>query len=686
MKKIYSLLVILLAMTSSQPVAAQGWPSDYDGVMLQAFYWDSFTPSQWRTLEAQAGDISSYFSLVWVPQSGRTGNTLSMGYDPLYWYDQNSSFGNEAELKSMIQTYKSLGTGVIADVVINHRSNVSNWVDFPKETNPWDGKTYQMYSTDICRDDDGGATLNWANNNGYQLSANNDTGEGWGGMRDLDHKSQNVQDNCKAYLKYLLNYLGYTGFRYDMVKGYSGSYTGLYNTDCGVAYSVGECWDGTNTIKNWIEATRTNGEIQSAAFDFQFRYTVRNAINRNDWTQLGKQNEGNWPLMSSNYQNGAYRRYAITFVENHDTERRSNAAQDPIVRDTLAANAYLLAMPGTPCVFMTHWLDCKKDIKMMINARKAAGINSLSNYANFANNTGYYAVKVDGTKTSLLAVVGNNADAYAPNQNFQRILSGHHYAYYMLKSAEQAWVDLPSGSYDGAQTATLTAVSTNDNARIVYTTDGSDPTPQSTQAVSGTTINLAPGNTTLKAALLVNGAVGAIITRQYNITNFEPYDFTAYVNTDAVGWSFVNFWSWGGDNSHSPANKNWPGDKVTSTVSIDGKNWFAKTYRINSITDEVNFVFSTNSGSPQTVDVNGIKNDTFFEISAETESGKNKVNIITTDIKPTIANEAAPSADIYSIDGRLIRRGTPGTTPQQMTQGLPTGIYIMGGRKLIINN
>ncbi|MBR4218343.1 MAG: alpha-amylase, partial [Bacteroidales bacterium] len=108
------------------------------------------------------------------------------------------------------------------------------------------------------------------------------------------------------------------------------------------------------------------------------------------------------------------------------------------------------------------------------------------------------------------------------------------------------------------------------------------------------------------------------------------------------------------------------------------------SFRINSATDEVNFVFSTNSGSPQTVDINGIKQDTFFEISSETEGGKNKVNILTTGIKPTIASEAAPSADIYSIDGRLIRRGTPGTTPQQMTQGLPAGIYIMGHKKVMV--
>ena len=683
MKKIRLLLTSLLVIISYGSTSAQGWPANYDGVMLQAFYWDSFTPSQWRTLESQASDITPYFSLVWVPQSGRTGNAQSMGYDPLYWYDQNSSFGNEAQLKSMIQTFKTQGTGVIADVVINHRSNVSNWVDFPQETNPYDGKTYQMLSTDICRDDDGGATLNWANQNGYSLSPNNDTGEGWGGMRDLDHKSQNVQENVKAYLKYLINYLGYTGFRYDMVKGYSGSYTGMYNADCGVPFSVGECWDGTVTIKNWIEATRANDAIQSAAFDFQFRYTVRNAINRRDWTYLGKQNEGNWPLMSSNYNSGNYRRYAVTFVENHDTERRSNAAQDPIVRDTLAANAYLLAMPGTPCVFMTHWMAYKQDIKMMINARKAAGIHSMSNYANFANNTNYYVVKVSGEKADLLAAVGTDATTYTPSSRYQKILSGYHYAYFLDKNAEIAWVDLPSGNYDGMQKATLVAVSNDETATLVYTTDGTDPTPQSNKVASGSTIDIPTGETTLKVGLLKNGAVSSITTRQYAISSFEPYDFDVYVNTDAVGWTSVNFWSWGGDGTHSPSNSAWPGDKVSTTVSVEGKNWFKKTYHINNATDEVNFVFSTGSGSPQTVDINGIKNTTFFEISANKDGSKHLVNIVPTAIHE-LNTDDSKMADIYSIDGRLLRKGTTNANKQEMLQGLPQGIYVIGGKKVLV--
>ncbi len=684
MKRINTLSIVILMLASALTASAQGWPSNYNGVMLQAFYWDSFTPSQWRTLESQASDISNYFSLVWVPQSGRAANNPSMGYDPLYWYDQNSSFGNEEQLKSMIQTFKAKGTGVIADVVVNHRGNLSNWVDFPTEVNPLDGQTYSMSSTDICRDDDGGATLNWATQNGYSLSANNDTGEGWGGMRDLDHKSANVQANVNAYLKYLREYLGYTGFRYDMVKGYSGSYTGQYNSNCGVEYSVGECWDGTSTIRRWIDATKVNDVIQSAAFDFQFRYTVRNAINRNDWTYLGKQNDGSWPLMSNNYENGGYRRYAVTFVENHDTERRANAGQDPIVRDTLAANAYLLAMPGTPCVFMTHWMACKKDIKMMINARQAAGIQSMSTYANQANNTNYYAVRVTGDKSELLAVVGNNATSYEPGTRWQRILSGYHYAYFLAKTAELAWVDLPSGEYDGAQSATLTAVSEDEGAQLVYTTDGSEPTAQSTRVASGTTITIPAGTTTLKVGLLKGGNVSSIITREYTVSTFEPYAIDIYVNTDAVGWSSVNFWTWGGDGTHSPSNSSWPGDKVTTTVSAEGKNWFKKSYTINSATDEVNFVFSTNNGSPQTVDIVGINQTTFFEVSTATEGGKNLVNQVETGIaQPTLATGKG-SADIYSIDGRLIRRGTPGTSLSESTRGLPAGLYIMGHKKVVV--
>ena len=117
---------------------AQGWPANYGGVMLQGFFWDSFVDTQWTNLEKESDEISEYFDLVWVPQSGNCNTSYNvMGYAPVYWWDQNCTFGTEAQLRSMINTYKQKGVGVIADVVINHRGSVGvngSWVDFPAET------------------------------------------------------------------------------------------------------------------------------------------------------------------------------------------------------------------------------------------------------------------------------------------------------------------------------------------------------------------------------------------------------------------------------------------------------------------------------------------------------------------------------------------------------------------------
>ena len=430
MKRFYT---TLLMMVVALGMMAQGWPEKYNGVMLQAFYWDGYTDAQWSRLEKQVDNLSTTFDLVWLPQSGDCGGQ-SMGYDDLYWFPghYNSSFGTETELRSLITTFKNKGIGTIADVVINHRRNVSTWNDFPRET--YKGVTYQLTYKDICSDDE-------AASNGYQVGPNKDTGEGWDGMRDLDHKSENVQTNVKAYLKMLLEDFGYAGFRYDMVKGYSGEYTKLYNNDSKPQFSVGECWDSSNTIKNWIDAT----DKTSAAFDFQFRYTVRNAANNSDWSNLGKQNDGNWPLVSSSFYTGSYRQYAVTFVENHDTEYRSaTAQQDPLRKDTLAANAYLLAMPGTPCVFLKHWQAYKQEIANMAAVRKAVGVNNMSKPTNLASHKDYYAVQVagDGSK-KLLCVVGTNAATYKPsNTAWKKVISGYHYVYY-VQGIEPSAITLP---------------------------------------------------------------------------------------------------------------------------------------------------------------------------------------------------------------------------------------------------
>jgi len=606
--------------TKQEPVlsATQGWPAEYGGVMLQAFYWDSFTDSQWSELQAHADEMAGTFDLVWLPQSGNCGGT-SMGYDDLYWFDNyNSSFGNEQQLRSLITTFKQKGIKTIADVVINHRKNLSNWVDFPKET--YKGVTYEMKSTDICSNDDGGKTKTWATQNGYSLSTNNDTGEGWDGMRDLDHKSENVQTIVKAYLDFLKNDLGYSGFRYDMVKGYSASFTAQYNASAEPEFSVGECWDGTSTISRWIDGTKINDQPASAAFDFQFRYVVRNAMNNQNYTRLGTQNDGSWPLISANWQNGAYRRYAVTFVENHDTERRSNAAQDPLLKDTLAANAFMLAMPGTPCVFMKHWQAYPAQIKAMVAARKQAGIHNESNFRTVRSASNCYINAIStGSDERMLVVIGNlkGNESFVDQTKWARVVEGRNYAYYLPCSLNTAYADLPSGTYEGTQTVRLSAVTTASDAWLVFTTDGNEPTTAYPSVGSGYALTLPVGTTTVKVGLLSDGKISSVITRTYIIKEKEsekPVEIPSFCTVSAgetcaffeapSAWGSVNCWRW--DKQYNYTGGTWPGVACTllGTAANGNKVWkwtLDSSKRVSQSSTNEGIIF--NDGANQTPDL-----------------------------------------------------------------------------------
>ena len=598
---------------------SQGWASDYSGVMLQGFSWDSYNESQWKVLEKQADELKNYIDLVWLPQSGKCLETTQvMGYMPYYYFNQNSSFGSEAELRSLITKFKAAGIGAIADVVINHR-NTEGWYNFPAET--YKGVTYQMQSTDICKNDDGGTTATQAATDGVSLSQNNDEGTDFGGCRDIDHKSENVQKVIKAYLKYLKDDLGYTGFRYDMVKGFDGSHVADYNDATGVEYSVGEYWDGNDKIESWIN--RTNKK--SAAFDFQFRYNVRDAVNGAANGKVATSSD--WSKLNSNdnlMHDANYRRYAVTFVENHDTQKRSESEQnDPLRKDTIAANAYMLAMPGTPCIFQPHWNAYKSEIKEMIAARKYAGITNMSNYANKQSKKTLYVNEVTGTKHKLLVAVGNDAAGYAGETGYTKILSGYHYAYFLSNDAETSWTSMPSGSYEEGFKTTLTAVSQTEGAKLVYTLDGSTPTAKSTTVESGKEISI-NGTCTLKVGLLVNGEVRNIATHQYTIEKFKAYKFMVYVNADAVNWNSLYCYTW-----KKAASVEWPGEKMTETKTIGGKTWYYKEVSIDNANELVNIIFNNGKDKPQTVDITGLTSTAYFEIETSKEGKKNKVKDVT---------------------------------------------------------
>ena len=670
MRKIYFTLIALLASIN---MFAQGWPANYSGVMLQGFSWDSYDYSQWTVLEKQAADMKGFIDLVWLPQSGKCIETTQvMGYKPYYYFNQNSSFGTEAELRSLIAKFKANGIGAIADVVVNHR-NTDGWFTFPTET--YNGVTYKMQPTDICKNDDGGATAKQATKEGVSLSNNNDEGQDWDGCRDLDHKSANVQKIIKAYLKFLKEDMGYTGFRYDMVKGFSGTHVADYNDATGVEFSVGEYWDGNPSIINWINKTNK----KSAAFDFQFRYNVRDAVGVKDNKVVSAQN---WSKLKSDnnlMHDPTYRQYAITFVENHDMQYRSADEQlDPLKRDTLAANAYMLAMPGTPCVFQPHWRAYKQEIKSMIEARKLAGITNMSNYTNKMAQTSCFANETTGDKAKLIVVVGNNTKAYTPSADYAKILEGYHYRYYLSKSAETAWCNIPSGEYEAGFKTKLTAVSQNSNAKLVYTTDGTDPTAKSKQVATGSTINI-DNTCTLKVGLLSNGTVTGIRTYNYTVKAFEPYTITVYANADQVtNWgSTMYFYAW---NTSGELTEKWPGTAVTATKTLNGKKWYYMDFKIKSKDAIVNIIFNQGKNKKQTEDLKAVNSTKFYEITTTQSQGKYTCKDVTASWAPTgitgtptISNTTTTDNAWYTLSGMKM-----GKKPAK------NGVYIHQGKKVII--
>lgn len=404
-------------MLFSLATMAQGWPANYDGVMLQGFFWDSYNDTNWANLEQQSDELSQYFNLVWVPNSAYAGSmSNNMGYHPVYWYKHDSAFGTEAQLRQMIKSFGAKGLGVIEDVVINHRNGVADWTDFPAEK--VDGVTWQLTANDICNDDE-------AKQAGKAVGPNADTGGSWGGARDLDHTSSNVQNNVVNYLRYLKDNLGYVGYRYDFVKGYAPRYTGQYNNTVKPKFSVGECWDGLDVIKQWVNGTRVDGAIQSAAFDFPMKYQIHDALSDGNWQKLKEASLAGDP---------AYARYAVTFVDNHDTGRPGPDGSSPLYAHVAAGNAYILAMPGTPCVWLSHWKSEKTMIKKLIVARKAAGLTNQSAILKAETVSGGFVLNTKGTKGNVLLLLGN-VTGYATN-GYKLAVEGDYFKLYVSEGVD----------------------------------------------------------------------------------------------------------------------------------------------------------------------------------------------------------------------------------------------------------
>lgn len=407
-----------------------GVPAEYEGVMLQAFYWDSYRldkygRTKWLDLLRDTAAICDNFDLVWFPPSGNGGG---VGYYTKTYSSQDSDWGSKAKLLELIGALHARGVKAIGDIVVNHRQSSSGWAKSFTPENFQGYGTWQITSEHICAGDEAFTSASSDSKNLPHGAA--DTGDNDGGCRDLDHTSQYVQDYIKAYLNWMRDSIGYDGWRYDMVKGYKGKYVSMYNLSSEPFLSVAEYWDGISALQTYLKSTDYNTMV----FDFPLKYVLRDNLGKGKYT--GLRNPAN------SLRSKGLSKYAVTFIDNHDTFERSDSKDNEYIAyncdvhaaanhtKILQANAYLLSMPGVPCVFWPHFAAFPNEIRQLISVRKAAGVHSESAVTEESAGTDWYSATVEGHNGTLIVRLGAGRDLTAP-AGFHQAADGDGYTLFL---------------------------------------------------------------------------------------------------------------------------------------------------------------------------------------------------------------------------------------------------------------
>ena len=586
-----------------KPVHGSSVPSECEDVMLQAFYYDSYRDgapgdvvisgttklgnTKWATLLNQSGEIGTYFDLVWLPPSGKSeGGT---GYHQTQYSNQNSDWGSQKELLEFIHRMHAADTKVVADIVINHAGCKSSWCDFYPQ-NFGEYGTFQPDASWICNTDEvnhnpeagewkGKAT--GVDDGGYNMQDN------YASARDWAHADPRVQEMMKAYLKWMKDVIGFDGWRYDYAQGFKGKYIDMYNSAAANYFSVVEFWNGDmNNIKSYLNDVNWN----TLAFDFSTKYSAIQGIADGDYTKC----------KGSGLLGAGLSKYAVTFVDSHDTyfgcqggrdnhdeiAGCGNSMKDSNKDRVLGANAFILSMPGVPCVFYPHWAKYKDEIGKMVLARKAAGVHSESKVSDEAGN-GYYKSTITGKHGSIRLLLGPNSGFNTTPAGYTLAYKGGNFAmYYTTTQAEVPVLSItPSTIYKTeSHTVEMSAVAWSGKPTIYYTTDGTDPKTSATKKTYTAAFTIS-GTVTVKAYAVLNGVESAVQEATYTYQAPQQTPLTVKFLPPTT-WNKVYLYTWDGANLGA-----WPGMEWKTK---DSKGWLYHVFPGD--VREVKIIFTNGEG------------------------------------------------------------------------------------------
>ena len=387
------------------------------GVLLQTFYWNCPSAENkegkwWDYLSTQVlGIANDGFTALWLAPCSKAAEWNSMGYDPYDYFDLgefdqrgNAStwFGSKASLAQLIQSAHASKLQLYADVVLNHNSGADAQEPNPLLNGQMRWTKFTPKSKKFNRD--------WScfHPSLYEMTDR----EAFGDMPDLCHRSPDVYRWMMEYTRWLVEEIGFDGFRFDFVLGFGpwlvkGISEYRYRRDGGFysPFCVGECWSGDRDVDEWLDSVNNANTASVSAFDFPLHYKLQGFCDHYNFDMTS---------LTSGTVMEERPLEAVTFVDNHDTIRDSNA----IVSDKLLAYAVILTHEGYPCVFWQDYFNFKlagrgtpNGIAALVAAHEkyAAGTTS-SLYRDhdlyIMQRNGY------GDAPGLIAVFNNRGDAW----------------------------------------------------------------------------------------------------------------------------------------------------------------------------------------------------------------------------------------------------------------------------------
>jgi len=411
-------------------------PSDkVNQTMMQSFYWEMNTETSvrdyatefpeeadlWNLLANRADELSNVgITSLWLPPANKGTGQSDVGYGAYdFWdlgeFDQKGTirtkYGTKAELENAVDAIHNADMKAYYDVVFNHRlgaddtenvtltdgSSIEAWTKFDYAgrkkyytQDKWDGlwhdSNWNWTSFDGTDYDEAtgetglyqfeGKTWGWMQSDGddYLMGADVDyynygsDGEVWA--------NTNVVDEMKAWGEWIVNDIGFDGFRIDAVKHVDSTFINEWikhvdNNSAKDLFFVGEAWvEDTATLTDYLDTVdnRDTGTSDLKAFDFPLRSyfkDMRDGDGSFDMASLA--NAG----LSNEY---GYDTRAVSFLDNHDTSRDGDAyGKEPISKFAYQAYSYILMRDyATPSVFWKDYYQfgMKDKLDKLIKARR----------------------------------------------------------------------------------------------------------------------------------------------------------------------------------------------------------------------------------------------------------------------------------------------------------------------------